>query len=139
MFFSAAHFKSPQANYNCITCLSLSLLVGQHVIHVIDKILNNKAFYGTSLVIQWFRCCLPIRGMQIQSLVREVRSHMPASQKTQTQNRNNIVTSPIKTLKIVHIKKNLKKSLHAGDLPNEKLLQPPLGRVLIQTPGGWPR
>lgn len=76
MFFSAAHLKNPPANYNCITCLSLSLLGGQHVIHVIDKILNNKAFYGASLVVQWSRCCLPTQGMQIQSLVGEVSSHM---------------------------------------------------------------
>ena len=38
-----------------------------------------------------------------------LRSHMPHSQKTKTQNRSNIVTNSIKTLKMVHIKKNLQK------------------------------
>ena len=36
---------------------------------------------GTSLVIQWLRLCLPTQGMQVQSLVREQRPHMPLSQK----------------------------------------------------------
>ena len=36
---------------------------------------------GTSLAVQWLRLCLPIQGVQVQSLVREPRSHMPCSQK----------------------------------------------------------
>ena len=31
---------------------------------------------GTSLVIQWLRIRLPMQGMQVQSLVGELRSHM---------------------------------------------------------------
>ena len=31
---------------------------------------------GTSLVVQRLRICLPMQGMQVQSLVRELRSHM---------------------------------------------------------------
>ena len=38
--------------------------------------------YGTSLVVQWLRFCLPMQGLQVQSLVRELRSHMPCGQKT---------------------------------------------------------
>ncbi len=34
----------------------------------------------------------------------ELRSHMPCSQNTKTENRNNNVTNSIKILKIVHIK-----------------------------------
>ena len=33
--------------------------------------------WGTSLVVQWLRICLPKQGTQVQSLVRELRSHMP--------------------------------------------------------------
>ena len=32
---------------------------------------------GTSLVVQWLRICLPKQGTWVQSLVRELRSHMP--------------------------------------------------------------
>ena len=60
----------------------------------------------TSLVVQWFRLHLPVQGVQVQSLVGELRSHMPQGQKTKTQNRSNIVTNLIKTLKMVHVKKN---------------------------------
>ena len=31
---------------------------------------------GTSLVVQWLRIPLPIQGIQVQSLVQELRSHM---------------------------------------------------------------
>ena len=37
---------------------------------------------GTSLVVQWLRPRLPIQGVEIWSLVRELRSHLPWSQKT---------------------------------------------------------
>ena len=46
-----------------------------------------------------------MQGVQVQSLVQELRSHMPCGQKTKAQNRSNIVTDSIKILKIVHIKK----------------------------------
>ena len=59
----------------------------------------------TSLVVQWLRLHLPVQGVQVQSLVGELRSHMPQGQKTKTSNRSNIVTNPIKTLKMVHVKK----------------------------------
>ena len=31
----------------------------------------------TSPVVQWLRICLPTEGMWVQSLVWELRSHMP--------------------------------------------------------------
>lgn len=43
-------------------------------------------------------------GGVVRSLVGELRSHMPCSQNTKTENRNNNVTNSIKILKIVHIK-----------------------------------
>ena len=36
-----------------------------------------KTQLRTSLVVQWLRICLPKQGAQVQSLVRELRSHMP--------------------------------------------------------------
>ena len=40
---------------------------------------------GTSLVVQWLRLRLPIQGVQVRSLVGNLRSHMPRSQKTKKQ------------------------------------------------------
>ena len=34
---------------------------------------------GTSLVVQWLRVSLAMQGTWVQSLVRELRSHMPWS------------------------------------------------------------
>lgn len=42
---------------------------------------------------------LPVHRVQVQPLVRELRPHIPCSQKNKTWNRNNIVTSSVKTLK----------------------------------------
>ena len=56
-------------------------------------------------MVQWLRLCLPMQGVQVQPLVGELRSHMPYDPKTKMQNRSNIVTNSIKTLKMVHIEK----------------------------------
>ena len=62
----------------------------------------------TSLVVQWPRLPLPMQGMRGRSLVEELRSHLLLGQEIKNpQNRSNIVTSWIKTLKTVHIKKIL--------------------------------
>ena len=37
----------------------------------------------TSLMIQWLRLCLPMQGVWVQSLVGELRFHMPHGQKNQ--------------------------------------------------------
>ena len=37
---------------------------------------------GTSLVVQWLRLRLPMQAVRVPSLVGELRSHMPRSQKT---------------------------------------------------------
>ena len=51
----------------------------------------------------------PSAGHVVQSLVRQLRSHMPPGQKPK-QKTNDIVTNSMKTLKVIHIKKkNLKK------------------------------
>ena len=57
------------------------------------KNLVNKAFcftetqlyiyiiYGTSLLIQWLRLCLPMHRVWVQFLIGELRFHMPCGQK----------------------------------------------------------
>ena len=50
-----------------------------------------------------------MQGVRVRSLVGELRSRILWGQKVKTQSRSNIVTSSIKTLKMVHIKKILKK------------------------------
>ena len=39
---------------------------------------------GTSLMVQWLRIHLAMKGMQIQSLVGELRSHLPQSNEAHT-------------------------------------------------------
>ena len=56
------------------------------------------------MVAQWLRLHLPMQAVNVRSLVEELRSFMPCSQKPKTCNRSNIVANPIKTLKMVHIK-----------------------------------
>ena len=62
-------------------------------------------------MVQWLRLPLPMQRVRVQSLVRKLRPHMPRGQKTKTYNRSNIITNPIKTLKMVHIQKKKKKAL----------------------------
>ena len=59
---------------------------------------------GTSPVIQWLRLGLPLQEVQVQSLIGELRSHMPRGQKNQNIKQKRIVKDSIKTLKMVHIK-----------------------------------
>ena len=53
---------------------------------IIMKGMNHliKDTPGTSLAVQWLRLCLPVQGVWVQSLVGELRSHMPHSQKYQS-------------------------------------------------------
>ena len=74
---------------------------------------------GTSLVVLWLRLCLPMQGEGVQSLVRELRSHVPHGQKIKTQNRSNTVANSIKALKMVHIKKKKQKKTSKKKKVNE--------------------
>ena len=64
-----------------------------------------KFTQGTFLVVQCLRLHLPMQEVQVWSLVRELRLHMPHSQKAKTKSRHNIVTNSIKTLKMAYVKK----------------------------------
>ena len=68
---------------------------------------------GTFLGVQCLRLCLLIQGVWVQSLVGELRSHMPLGQNTKTWNRSNIVIKSMKSLKMVHIKKKIFKKKDA--------------------------
>ena len=41
-----------------------------------------KSYIETSLEVQWLRLSLPMQGVWVQSLARDLRSHMPHGQKT---------------------------------------------------------
>ena len=59
-------------------------------------------------VVQWLRLHLTMQGVWIQSLVWELKFHMPQGPKSRTQKqRNNTVTNSIKTLENGPHKKNL--------------------------------
>ena len=48
-----------------------------------------------------------MQEVEVRPLVRELRAYMPLGQETKTENRSNIVTNSIKTLKMIHIKKKM--------------------------------
>ena len=40
-----------------------------------NKIKLKKKKVGTFLVVQWLTVCLPVQGIRVQSLIRELSSH----------------------------------------------------------------
>ena len=52
------------------------------------------------MAVQWLRVRLPMQGVQVRSLVGELRYHIPLGQKTKTLKKN------IKTLKTLKRKTN---------------------------------
>ena len=61
----------------------------------------RKQILKISLPVLWFRLLLPMQGVQVQSLVDELRSHIPHGPKIpKVKNRSNIVPRSIKTLKL---------------------------------------
>ena len=52
---------------------------------------------GISLVAQWLRLCLPLQGVWVWSLVRQLGSRMPHGQKNKTWKWSSIVIDSIKT------------------------------------------
>ena len=68
---------------------------------------SQETHHRTSLVLQWWRRHLPMQGVWVWALIGELRSHMTHGQKKQLQNvdnRSNVATNSIRTLKMVHIK-----------------------------------
>ena len=60
-----------------------------------NEINFQKDIRSTSLVVQWLRLCFQSKGGKVQSLVGELRSHMPLRPKKPKT--PNIVTNSIKT------------------------------------------
>ena len=65
------------------------------------------------MAVQWLRVCLPMQGVQVRSLVGELRHHIPQGQKNKTFKKKNktetvLLTNSKKTLKMLHIKKSSK-------------------------------
>ena len=89
-------------------------------------------------------------GARVQSLVRELRSHMLHSQENKTENRNNMVTNSTKTFKMVHIKKKkskkkkrnciifLSSSQPSQEINSAPLAQSPARSVLTCSPDPEP-
>ena len=71
----------------------------------IHNIFKVQCGLETSLVVERLGICLPMQAMWVLSLVRRLKSHMPAAKKLKHKNRGNIVTKIQQTLKMVHIKK----------------------------------
>ena len=46
---------------------------------------NEIQNIGTSLVVQWLKLSFPVQEVWVQSLLGELRSHMPCGQKTKTE------------------------------------------------------
>ena len=61
---------------------------------------NHTTGTSTSLV-QWLWFCFPMQGVRVQSLIGELRCHIPHSQETKVEIRSNIVTNSTKTWKII--------------------------------------
>ena len=61
--------------------LKMDRAVGYTTVGMYLTLLNYtlKVKMGISLLVQWLRICHAIQGMQAQSLVQELRSHMPQS------------------------------------------------------------
>ena len=50
-----------------------------HTVEYYSAIKKKKNEVRTSLVVQWLRISLAMQRMWVQSLVRELKSHMPQS------------------------------------------------------------
>ena len=51
------------------------------IAHITQEQKKDKKWAGTFLVVQWLRIHLPMQGMQVRSLVGELRSHVPRGNK----------------------------------------------------------
>ena len=73
-------YSSPSLNFPPSLLL---VLVGKGVLKITE---------GTSLAVHWLRLHLPMEGVQVRSLVRELRSHKPHGQKNKIENRSNPIS-----------------------------------------------
>ena len=92
--------------FGLVLCLSIYIL--EYTCQIPLEIKKQKAA-GTSLAVQWLGLCLPMQVVGVQSLVREVGSHMPHGQKNQGIQQEQYCDKFIGDFKNVPHQKNLKK------------------------------
>ena len=84
--------QNSRKGYDFICSFTEQMLV-EHILSA--EVLNNSGqskivtlkeyvLFRTSLVVQWLRLHLPVQGSMVQSLIRELRSHMTWGQKAKT-------------------------------------------------------
>ena len=76
---------------------------------IVDHLLSRLLNPGASLVVQWLRLCLPLQRVWVQSLVRELGSHVPHGLGARAWSRGDIVVNSVETLKRWSTSKEKKK------------------------------
>ena len=79
----------------------------EHCLFFFLTLILNIPAMRTSLVVQRLIVHFPMQGVQVQWLVRELRSRMSPDQKTKTWNRSNMATNSTMTFITVHVKKEI--------------------------------
>ena len=75
--------------------------------HRVNKLLNQNSCLGTSVGVQRLRLHLPMQGVCSIPHWGAKLSHVETKNEN-INNRSNIVTNSTKTLKMAHVKKNVK-------------------------------
>ena len=75
--------------------------------HRVNKLLNQNSCLGTSVVVQRLRLHLPMQGVCSIPHWGAKLSHA-GTKSENINNRSSIVTNSTKTLKMVHVEKNVK-------------------------------
>ena len=88
------------------------LQVYNYVLTYQRVLLKYMQFRGTSLEVQWLKFCLTMRGVQVGSLVRKLKSHMPRGQKNQNIKQKWYCNKFNKNFKMVHTKKKIIKKIY---------------------------
>ena len=74
---------------------------------------KKKRYKRTSLVVQWLRLCLPKWGVEVRSLVGELRSYTTYGQNIKQKQRGNKYNKDLKTnLKRIQINASTKQKLN---------------------------
>ena len=82
---SLGHLLAPQ---RCQEGLCMYFERGKYFRTSIKKYDFQDFRCGTSLEVQWSRLHLPTQGVKVRSLVEELKSHMPHSQKPERRAKN---------------------------------------------------
>ena len=60
-----------------LACLAGCSAWGHKQLDTTECLSTQTKNFGISLAVQWLRLCIPMQGVQVQSLGRELRFHMP--------------------------------------------------------------